>query len=163
MQDKPNDSFLANAANPFIQAGVLLGCIIILMLLMKVAMMTGAADFKPSMPWIISASFILFYTVFNALFSLSSDDMNKYWMRSIAAYFVLAISAAGLSYIVAPFAPEEGGNIRWIFIVLTFVYLVFLSMLNFMKQIVTFAEREEWNAPKKRSNNKKSNNRNRRR
>jgi Na+-transporting methylmalonyl-CoA/oxaloacetate decarboxylase gamma subunit len=38
---------------------------------------------------------------------------------------------------------------------LTFVYLVFLSILNFMKKIVSFAEREEWSAPKKRKSEKK--------
>lgn len=38
---------------------------------------------------------------------------------------------------------------RWIYIVVTFGFLVFLSMVNFMKKIVEFAEKEEWNQPRR--------------
>jgi len=67
----------------------------------------------------------------------------------------LAIVLSALSYLASSVAFNDAGTIRWIFYVLTFVYLVFLSILNFMKKIVSFAEREEWSAPKKRKSEKK--------
>ncbi len=155
MQNNTNQSFFAKAYDPAVQAGVVLGGIVIFIFLTKVAIWTGLAEFKDYIPWVVSASFLLFYAVFNSVFSLSADDVNKYWIRSMASYTVLAILAAGLSYLASSISFNEAGTIRWIFIVLTFVYLVFLSIVNFMKKIVNFAEREEWQAPKKRKNNRK--------
>lgn len=155
MENTTNDSFFEKAKDPVNQALVVLGISVIFMALSKVASLAGAAEFKDYFPWIISASFLLFFTVLNSLFSLSSDDTNKYWIRSIITYLCLAIVLAGLSYLASSIAFDDAGTIRWIFYVLTFVYLVFLSILNFMKKIVAFAEREEWTAPKKRKRKNK--------
>ena len=156
MQNTTNDPFFEKAKDPIIQASVVLGFVVIFMALTKVASLSGAVEFKDYFPWIISASFLLFFTVLNSLFSLTSDDTNKYWIRSIISYLGLAIVSGGLAYLVSSVAFNDAGTIRWIFYVLTFVYLVFLSILNFMKRIVAFAEREEWTAPKKRSKNRKN-------
>ncbi|MFK7774253.1 MAG: hypothetical protein AB8F94_19045 [Saprospiraceae bacterium] len=156
MQETTNDPFFVKAKDPVMQASVILGFVVIFMALTKVASLTGAVEFKDYFPWIISASFLLFFTVLNSLFSLSSDDINKYWIRSISSYLCLAIVSGALAYLASSVSFNDAGTIRWIFYVLTFVYLVFLSILNFMKKIVAFAEREEWTAPKKRSKNRKN-------
>ncbi|MGK0452465.1 MAG: hypothetical protein ACJAXE_003142, partial [Neolewinella sp.] len=44
---------------------------------------------------------------------------------------------------------------KWIYFVVTFGYLVFLSMIAFMKKIVEFAQKEEWNRPKLRQKKRK--------
>jgi len=156
MQDLNNDSFFEKAKDPVVQASVILGLVVIFMTLTKVASLTGAVEFNDYFPWTISASFLLFFTVSNSIFSLTSDDINKYWIRSIVSYLGLAIASAVLAYLVSSVAFDDAGTIRWIFYVLTFVYLVFLSILNFMKKIVSFAEREEWTAPKKRKQKRKN-------
>jgi len=155
MQNTTDDQFFEKAKDPVMQASVVLGISVIFMALAKVASLTGAAEFKDYFPWIISASFLLFFTVLNSIFSLSSDDINKYWIRSIICYLSLAIVSGALAYLASSVAFNDAGTIRWIFYVLTFVYLVFLSILNFMKKIVAFAEREEWTAPKKRKRKNK--------
>ena len=155
MQNTTNNQFFERAKDPVMQASVVLGVSVIFMALAKVASLIGAAEFKDYFPWIISASFLLFFTVLNSLFSLSSDDTNKYWIRSIICYLGLAIVSGSLAYLASSVAFNDAGTIRWIFYVLTFVYLVFLSILNFMKKIVAFAEREEWTAPKKRKRKNK--------
>ena len=155
MKNITNDSFYEKAKDPVKQASVVLGITVIFMALAKVASLTGAAEFKDYFPWIISASFLFFFTILNSLFSLASDDINKYWIRSIICYLALAIVSGTLAYLASSVSFNDAGAIRWVFYVLTFVYLVFLSILNFMKRIVTFAEKEEWNAPKKRRRKKK--------
>jgi len=154
MQDKQNESFFAQAFDPVRQAGVVLGCSVVFMVFVKIASWTGMAEFEQYMPWVVAASFLLFFAVFNSVFSLTTDDMNKYWIRSIISYFTLAIISGMLAYLASSVSFNEAGTIRWIFIVLTFVYLIFLSIVNFMKRIVSFAEKEEWNAPKKRKKRK---------
>jgi len=156
MQNTSNDSFFVKAADPVIQATIVFGLTVVFTTLTKIAIWTGAAEFKEYIPWVISASFLLFFAVLNSIFSLASDDMNKYWIRSMISYSVLAIISGLLAYLASSISFNEAGTIRWIFIVLTFVYLVFLSIVNFMKRIVSFAEREEWQAPKKRSRNRKN-------
>lgn len=155
MQNTTDDQFFEKAKNPVMQASVVLGISVLFMAFAKLASLLGAAEFKDYFPWIISASFLLFFTVLNSIFSLSSDDINKYWIRSIICYLGLAIVSGTLAYLASSVAFNDAGTIRWIFYVLTFVYLVFLSILNFMKKIVAFAEREEWTAPKKRNRKKK--------
>jgi len=155
MQNTTNDKFLKNAKDPVIQAAAVLGVSILFMLLTKLTSLTGATEFKDVIPWTISASFLLFFVVLNSIYSLSSDDINKYWIRSIISYLCLAIVSGFLAYLFSSVAFNDAGTIRWIFYVLTFTYLVFLSILNFMKKIVAFAEREEWTAPKKRKRKNK--------
>ena len=155
MQKTNIDTFFEKAKDPVIQARLVFGCVVFFMALAKLTTLIVATEFKDYFPWIISASFLLFFSVLNSLFSLSSDDINKYWIRSIISYLGLAIVLSALSYLASSVAFNDAGTIRWIFYVLTFVYLVFLSILNFMKKIVSFAEREEWSAPKKRKSEKK--------
>ena len=150
MQNNNKDSFFSQAYDPIRQATVVLACCVSFMALTKIAIWTGVAEFKVYIPWVIAASFLLFFAVFNSVLSLSTDDMNRYWFRSVASYTGLAIISGLLAYLASSVSFNDAGTIRWIFIVLTFVYLVFLSIVNFMKKIVTFAEREEWTAPKKR-------------
>ena len=46
---------------------------------------------------------------------------------------------------------NDAGSYRWIYIVVTVGFIVFLTMVNLMKIIVNYAEKEEWNEPRKRS------------
>ncbi len=55
-----------------------------------------------------------------------------------------------MAYLFSSLSLNEAGSYRWIFTVLSFGYLVFLSILGFVKRIVEFAEKEDWQRPKKR-------------
>lgn len=101
-------------------------------------------------PWTIATSFLLFYAIFNSVISLASKDLNKYWGRSMLCFAVLACSSALVAYFFSALTIDEIGPYKWIYFVLSFGYLVFLSILGFMKRIVDFAEREDWQAPKQR-------------
>jgi len=93
--------------------------------------------------WLTSASFLLFFALFNSIFSLSADDMNRYWTRSISSFIVLALASAGLAYLFSSIPINDAASYRWIYIVLTFIYLIFLSIMRFMKKIVFIAQNED--------------------
>ena len=76
--------------------------------------------------------------------------MNKYWARSVMCYSVLAIVSAGTAYLFSSIPFGEAGTFKWLFIVFSFSYLIFLSIVRFMRNIVEFAEQEDWQAPKKK-------------
>jgi hypothetical protein len=150
----PNDSIFSKAYHPAMQAAIVLGLGLIVMIGGALIKMTDILSVSNLFPWMTAAAFLLFYAMFNSIFSLSSDDTNKYWGRSILAYAGLALSSGLLAYLFSSIPINEAGSYRWIITVLSFGYLVFLSMMGFMKRIVEFAEKEEWNSPKQRKRRK---------
>lgn len=81
--------------------------------------------------------------------------MDRYWTRSILGYIALAGIGALLAWGFSSLSINDAGSYRWIYIVLTFGYLFFLSMIGFMRKIVDFAQREEWNQPRIRKKKKR--------
>jgi len=143
-------SIFDRALDPIVQAGLVLGAVLLCILGSKLVKWTGLLEISDGFPWLTSASFLLFFAMFNSIFSLSATDMNKYWGRSILSWILLSACSGGLAYLFSQMTIDEAGTYRWIFIVLTFGYLIFLSMIFTMKRIVEFAEREDWESPKKK-------------
>ncbi len=98
----------------------------------------------------IAASFMLLYAVGNSIFSVSSDNMAKYWGQSIYSFMGLAAASGLVAWGLSGLSIGQAGSYRWIYIVVTIGYLVFLSMMGVLRTIVAFAQREEWNQPRKR-------------
>ena len=143
-------SFLYKAYNPILQAALVFGAGFIVMLFSKILGWTGIFETNQKFPWMTAAAFIFFFAIFNSITSLSAKDLNNYWLRSMASFGGLAIASGFMAYLFSSLTINEAGSYRWIFTVLTIGYLVFLSILGFMKRIVEFAEKEDWQAPKKR-------------
>ncbi len=149
-QPSTGSSFFEKAYDPIIQAAIVLALGLIVMVGGKLMGMTDIMRVSDRFPWMTATSFLLFYAMFNSIFSLSSKDMNKYWGRSMLAYVGLIVCSGLLAYLFSSMSINNAGSYRWIMIVLTFGYLVFMSIVRFMKNIVEFAEKEEWNSPRKR-------------
>ena len=93
---------------------------------------------------------MLLFALLNSLMSLRADSFAKYWGHSVYSYMGLALCSGMAAWLFSGIPLRDAGTYRWIFIVVTLGFLVFLSMANFMKNIVRYAEREEWNEPRKR-------------
>ncbi|MEM9919235.1 MAG: hypothetical protein AAF990_14125 [Bacteroidota bacterium] len=146
----PKSSFFENAYNPILQALVVLGFVIVFILGGRLCNYFKIIESGPLFPWMASASFVLFFAMFNSIFSLSAKDLNNYWSRSIMSFMGLAIVSGFVAYFFSNVSIRDAGSYQWIYLVLTIGYLVFLSMMGFMKRVVEFAQREEWNSPKQR-------------
>ena len=135
---------------PPTQAVVLLG---VNLLFMCVGWGLAAANwyhFDRLYDWSVAAALLLLFALMNSLLSLRAISFAKYWGASMYSFLGLALASSTLARFFSGIPFGEAGTYRWIFIVVTFCFLVFLSMVNFMKRIVNFAEREEWNQPRKR-------------
>jgi uncharacterized membrane protein len=135
---------------PFHQAGLVFGAGFILMLGGIVFDKTGLMAMDPLYPWSIATGFLLLFALLNSLSSLQSDNVLKYWGASIYSYMLLAAASGVAAWQLSGIPIGQAQSYKFIYIVVTFGFLVFLSMVNFMKKIVNFAEREEWNQPRKR-------------
>jgi hypothetical protein len=148
--ENPKASFLYKAYNPVMQAAMLFVAGFVVMLFSKILSWMGIFEANQKFPWRTAAAFILLFAIFNSITSLSSKNLNNYWLKSMASFGVLAVASGFLAYLFSSLSINEAGSYRWIFTVLTFGYLVFLSILGFIKRIVEFAEKEDWQHPKKR-------------
>ncbi|MCB0546593.1 MAG: hypothetical protein KDD19_03340 [Phaeodactylibacter sp.] len=150
-------SIFDKGLNPILQAAITFGGVIVFILLAKLVKLTGLIHVPDRFPWMTAASFLLLFAVFNSVFSLSAENMLKYWGRSVYSYLGLAVASGAVATLFSSLSIDEAGSYRWIYIVLTIGYLVFLAMVASMRQIVDFAQREEWNHPRIRRGRGKKN------
>ena len=147
-------SFLDKLENPFLQAAIVLGSILVCDIGSAILGSAGM-EFKQNTPWVIAASFILFFAILNALSSLMTDNMDRYWTRSMLSYVAVAGLGGLLAWAFSSLGINEAGSFRWLYIVLTLGYLIFLSIVGAVRKIMEFAQREEWNQPKIRKRRKR--------
>jgi len=100
--------------------------------------------------WSIAAAFLLVFALANSLLSIRAVSFTKYWGSSVYSYIGLALLSGLAAKMFSGISIGEAGSYRWIIIVVTVGFVVFLMMVNFMKRIVNFAEREEWDRPRRR-------------
>ncbi len=138
------NSIFERKIDPLYQAGVTLIAVLVVDII-GTTISTGGR-----FAWLCAASFMLFFALFNAVLSAASDNMLKYWGRSIYAFMGLAVGAGLLAWAFTGLTIYEAGSYMWIYLVVTVGYLVFLSLIAMIKNVVTFAQREEWNRPRSR-------------
>ena len=114
---------------------------------------TGAIDNYPPFYWMSATAFLLLYAIFNSLISLSTDN-SSYWGSSIIMFILLAVIAGSIAYGLSGIGIYDAGSYSFIYVVVSFGYLVFISIMGFVKKIVSFAQKEVWLQPKLRKRKK---------
>jgi len=148
-------SIFEKAIDPIHQALMTFGGVLVFIIFSKFINAVGILDVSAKFPWMTAAAFLLLFAVFNSVFSLTAKSIIKYWGRSIYSFMGLAAASGFAAYLFSSMTISEAGSYRWIYIVVTFGYLVFLSLMAFMRKIVEFAQKEEWNHPRIRRKYKK--------
>ncbi len=123
---------------------------VVFMLIALVFNQTGWYEADKLFPWSVATAFLLLFAVFNSMMSLNADSFIRYWGRSMYSFMGLAFLNGIAAWLISGVPINDAQSYRWIYVVVTIGFLVFLSMVNLMKKIVQFAEREEWTQPRKR-------------
>ncbi|MEO1438291.1 MAG: hypothetical protein AAFV80_22305, partial [Bacteroidota bacterium] len=63
---------------PIVQALIVLAGSFLIMAIGKLIGLTGAIDVAEDFPWLCSASFLLLFSMFNAIIALSTNDIEGY-------------------------------------------------------------------------------------
>lgn len=150
-----SQSIFEKQFNPVYQALFAFGGVVVIDIGGKLLQLSEVIHISQRFPWMTAAAIMLFFAVFNSVFSLSSENMMKYWGRSIYCFMGLAVASGLVAWLFSSLSIGQAGSYRWIFIVVTFGYLIFLTIMAMLRQIVEFAQREEWNHPRIRRKNKK--------
>ena len=135
---------------PQVQAAAIFVAALVIMAIGWAFTVSGVFQFDVLFAWSIGAAFMLFFALMNSLLSLRATSFAKYWGASVYSYLALGLGTSMSAWGFSGIPLREAGSYRWIYIVVTVGFIVFLSMVNFMKIIVRFAEKEDWNQPRKR-------------
>lgn len=153
--DKTNDTAWARISNPIIQGLIALALVVLIDLGGKLLEWAGLFTLEQRFPYLTAASILLCFAMFNSLLSLSAPNTLQYWGKSIYSFLGLVFSSISLAWLLSGLRLSEAGSYWWILIVVTFGYLVFLTLVNTIRSIVNFAQKEEWNQPRFRQKRRK--------
>ncbi|MGI9158883.1 MAG: hypothetical protein ACR2K1_03940 [Saprospiraceae bacterium] len=145
-----NTSILAADTQPWKQALVIASGAFAIMLLGFLLTVSGLYAPDSLFAWSIASAFLLLFALFNSLLSLNSKKPAQYWGQSVYSYIGLAVVMSLAAWLFSGISLDNAGYYKFIYLVVTIGFMVFSSMVNFMKKIVQFAEREEWSQPRKR-------------
>jgi len=127
--------------SPFVQAAVVLGLITVAILISKIVA-TSSVEVRDSFPWEMAFSGLLFYAIFNCIFSFAYEDQNSYWWKSLLSFALLGAGGMLIAWWASGLSMDEAGSYRWMALLFTFSYLVMLTMCRAMRMILQWAQKQ---------------------
>ncbi len=129
------------------QALIVFSGVLAVMLLTFLVQLFDKSWVSPRFYWLTAAAFLLFFAVFNSISSIVSSNMLHFWGRSIYSYMGLALLSGTFAWWLSGISIYDAGTYSWIYVVISLVYVVFLTLVRSVKMIVEFAQKEEWQSP----------------
>ena len=129
--------------SPFLQAGGVLGAILLFILATELFDKIGLADCDEGTPWLVACSMTFFFAIGNSVLSLSADDQNKYWWQSILSFVGLAFLGGGIAYLFSGVTVGQVDSYKWLYVVFTFGHILFLAIIRTMRRIVALAKKQD--------------------
>ena len=129
--------------HPVKQALFILLMMPIMTLLFYIPHWIGLIELQQYFPWTVSAALTLLFAVGNSILSLGASDQNKYWGNSIICYMMVVVAGGAIAWLISGLHVYEAKSFRWIYVVFTFGYLLFLSIMRAMRKIVEIAQKQD--------------------
>ena len=134
MQDK---SILSKNINP-LQIAFGLGLLQII-----VIFLSQYLSKNPRIAWEVAFTFLLLFSIVNCMFSLNSQDPNKFWIQSIIA-FVLFSGVGGLvAWQVSGTSIYDLESLKIMYVIFTFIFLVLMTIIRTMRKIIELAQKHD--------------------
>lgn len=93
--------------------------------------------------WAIATAMLLGYVILNAITVLRIDRDSRYWGWSVMSLLGLMTFSYLLSWLLSGRHIDEAGSFRWLWFVLTFVWMIFFAIARSIKRIVAIAIRQD--------------------
>lgn len=139
----PTQSIFQRQIHPFYQLGVALILNIVGIVFLK-SVSAGTDMIEEGVVfWELSFSILMAFMLFNAVFSIPYMKRGQYFRDSIFSFIGLAVAGGLLAHFLSGISMDNAGSFRWLYIVFTFTYLVFISIVNLMRKIMEIAKRQD--------------------
>jgi len=93
--------------------------------------------------WIVGTAMVLCYIILNSIVALRIEPIIPYWSKSVTFYIGTLVFVYAWSYLLSGKSIDEAGSFRWLWLVLTLVYMVFFAIARSMKRIVDYALKQD--------------------
>lgn len=144
MNNSPdNPKLFDQEYNPYLQCAIGVAAVPVFTFLFYIPHWIGFGEVKDHQAWTVSASVLLLFAVANSVLSLGANDITQYWNKSIYSFIILCVVGAGLAWLFSGLSISEAKSFKWIYIVFTIGYLLFLSIVNLMRKIVEIAQKQD--------------------
>ena len=143
MEVKEDYSYFNRQISPYKQVAYVLGIVLVFDIFYLIGSAISDTLFAPNTPWVTSLAFLLVYAVFGAVMSIPSKDQNIYWRDAIVAFFLLMVSASLLAWLISGLTIDEAGTFRWLYLVVTMGFVIFLAIVRSMRKIVELAQKQD--------------------
>jgi hypothetical protein len=135
--------------NPIVLATCIFLITLLCLLIEKIVEVLHWAKVDAERTWTLSTSALLLFAVFVSIMLLRTEkNIQSYWNQSMVAFMGLALANALLTTAMSGKGMGEAGSFKFLYLVVTIGFLVFISIVNIARKVVDFAEREEWNQPR---------------
>jgi bacteriorhodopsin len=136
---------LSGIEKPFVQVAMLAASSLVAHLLLLLIMRSDP-DSGHFYHWVISASILLLYAFFNAVYLLKTDQLNLYVRNALYGFIVLLLFTFGIATALSNVSEVDRRSVKWIFFTITFSYFIFLMIAYFMRKIIEYAQRQDTEA-----------------
>lgn len=123
---------------PFRQLLLCFGIMILLVLVLYMASLMKITTVEKEDYWICFLAPILFFVVMNCVVTFFSKEHLVYYRESLMSYIILTMLACLGGWIITGINILDLVHFKFVLIVITFVFLVFLSIINLMKWIMKY-------------------------
>ena len=93
--------------------------------------------------WIVATAMMLCFVILNSIVALRIEPIIPYWSTSVMFYLALLAFSYGWCFLLSGKHIDEVGSIRWLWFVLTLVYMVFFTIARSMKRIIDIANKQD--------------------
>jgi magnesium-transporting ATPase (P-type) len=138
-----NRSLFEKDVSPFTQLFIILGATVAVQLLMYLYNTLIGDTFLQRTYYTIAISFVLVFAMFNSVLSLSAKDPNGYWWKSLISFVILCFGGATTAHILSGLSLDDAGAFRWMYVVFSMGYILFLGILRSMRWIVEYAQKKD--------------------
>mgnify|MGYP001058550938 CR=1 FL=1 len=98
---------------------------------------------EPITIWLISASFLLLYSVMTNTVSIFIEDYKKYLVKSIYTFLGMFLLLGLFSVLLSGLSIHEAKPYRSIYLVLFLTYFIFISMVMMIKGLLSFLDEKD--------------------
>lgn len=138
-----SEQFNEKVTNPVFQAGAILILGLIIILGGKILSGIGLMHVSELFPWLINTSFILLFAMVNVVLSLNVQNLTRYWSLSIYSFIGFLLISGSASYLISGVSISNAATYKWLYFMLTFIYLVFIAIARLMRFIVDLAQKQD--------------------
>lgn len=110
----------------------------------------GMVEPYPRFYWMSACTFLMLYAIFNSVISTRVENNPNYWNTSVVVYIILAVVTGVVAWAMSGLSVFKAGSYSFLYVVITFGYLVFISVMKAVKSLIEYAQKEVWHHPKMR-------------